>query len=307
MNMKLLLTGAFKYSKAQLQAFRDLGAELVFQNDERGNPETDFSLVDAVVCNGLFLYHSLQEFPNLRFVQLTSAGLDRVPTEDFRKKGIILCNARGVYSVPMAEWAMCGVLSLYKHLNFFLKNQKIHMWEKDRTVRELYGDTALIVGCGSVGTECAKRFKAMGMHIAAADVKEPSGDEYGEYFPMSELDKALETADVVILTLPLTEETRQMFNKQRFSHCKKGAIIVNISRGAVVNEKDLTAAVKCGQIGGAVLDVFEEEPLSPESPLWDMENVIITPHNSFIGNGNSQRLMEKFLENISEFARSVIT
>lgn len=301
--MKLLLTGAFKYSEQQLQALRDLGAEIVFQNDERGIPETDFSLVDAVVCNGLFLYHSLQEFPNLRFVQLTSAGLDRVPLEDFHAKGICLCNARGVYSIPMAEWAVCGVLSLYKHTLNFSENQSNRLWEKDRTVRELYGDTVLIVGCGSVGTECAKRFKSMGMNIAAADVKRPQSKEYDAYFSMPELDKALKTADVVVLTLPLTEETYHLFDKKRFSQCKKGAIVVNISRGAVVNEADLTDAIKCGQIGGAVLDVFETEPLPTESPLWNMENVIITPHNSFIGDGNHNRLIEVIMSNLKGFLK----
>ncbi|MGN0560779.1 MAG: hydroxyacid dehydrogenase, partial [Candidatus Fimenecus sp.] len=115
--MRLLLTGAFSYSEAQLNALRALGAELVFQKDERGAPETDFAAVEAAVCNGLFLYHDIKEFKNLKCIQLTSAGLDRVPLDYIQEKGIKLCNARGVYSVPMAEWALCGVLSLYKHLN----------------------------------------------------------------------------------------------------------------------------------------------------------------------------------------------
>lgn len=301
--MKLLLTGAFRYSETQLKVLRDLGTELVFQQDERGAPETDFSAVEAVVCNGLFLYHSLQYFPNLRFVQLTSAGLDRVPIEQLRAQGVSLYNARGVYSVPMAEWAVCGVLSMYKHWNTFSENQKKHLWEKDRTVRELAGDTVLIVGCGSVGTECAKRFQAMGMHVAAADIKKPQSDAYDTFFPMSELDKALETADVVVLTLPLTEETRQLFNAERFSHCKNGAILVNIARGAVVKEQDLTEALQNSVLGGAVLDVFEEEPLSEKSPLWDKANVLITPHNSFVSPKNSERLFHLIIKNLETFLK----
>ena len=301
--MRLLLTGAFAFSEAQLQALRALGAELVFQKDERGAPETDFAAVDAVVCNGLFLYHDIAEFKNLKFVQLTSAGLDRVPLDYIREKGIKLYNARGVYSVPMAEWALCGVLSLYKHLNAFSEKQKNHLWEKDREVRELQGDTALIVGCGSVGTACAKRFKAFGMRVIAADIVNPQSDAYDAYFPMQEIDKALEKADVIVLTLPLTEDTRGFFHGGRFSHCKNGAILVNIARGAVVKEKDLTDALISGNLGGAVLDVFADEPLPQESPLWEMENVVITPHNSFVSPKNNERLFSVMLQNIETFLK----
>lgn len=301
--MRLLLTGAFAFSEAQLQALRALGAELVFQKDERGAPETDFAAVDAVVCNGLFLYHDIAEFKNLKFVQLTSAGLDRVPLDYIREKGIKLYNARGVYSVPMAEWALCGVLSLYKHLNAFSEKQKNHLWEKDREVRELQGDTALIVGCGSVGTECAVRFKAFGMRVIAADIVKPQSDAYDAYFPMQEIDKALEKADVIVLTLPLTEDTRGFFYEERFSHCKNSAILVNIARGAVVKEKDLTYALVSGNLGGAVLDVFADEPLPQESPLWEMENVVITPHNSFVSPKNNERLFSVMLQNIETFLK----
>lgn len=301
--MRLLLTGAFAFSEAQLQALRALGAELVFQKDERGAPETDFAAVDAVVCNGLFLYHEITEFKNLKFVQLTSAGLDRVPLDYIREKGVKLYNARGVYSVPMAEWALCGVLSLYKHLNAFSEKQKNHLWEKDREVRELSGDTALIVGCGSVGTECAVRFKAFGMRVIAADIVKPQSDAYDAYFPMQEIDKALEKADVIVLTLPLTEDTRGFFHGERFSHCKNGAILVNIARGAVVKEKDLTDALVSEKLGGAVLDVFADEPLPQESPLWEMENVVITPHNSFVSPKNNERLFSVMLQNIKTFLK----
>ena len=301
--MRLLLTGAFAFSEAQLQALRALGAELVFKKDERGAHENDVASVEADVCYGLFLYHDITEFKNLKFVQLTSAGLDRVPLDYIQEKGIKLYNARGVYSVPMAEWALCGVLSLYKHLNAFSEKQKKHLWEKDREVRELSGDTVLIVGCGSVGTACAVRFKAFGMRVMAADIVKPQGDVYDAYFPMQEIDKALEKADVIVLTLPLTEDTRGFFREARFSHCKNGAILVNIARGAVVKEKDLTDALVSEKLGGAVLDVFADEPLPQESPLWEMENVVITPHNSFVSPKNNERLFSVMLQNIETFLK----
>lgn len=266
--------------------------------DEREALSLDVQDIEAVVCNSLFLYNDISRFKNLKVIQLTSAGLDRVPFEKISERGIELFNARGVYSVPMAEFALCGVLELYKHLNLFSKNQKKHIWEKDRMVRELYGDAVCIVGCGSVGTECAKRFKALGTTVIGVDLVEPQSEYYDEYVPMDRLSVAFGKADVVILTLPLTDETHGMFNKEMFAHFKSGAVLVNIARGAVVNEKDMITALESEKLGGAVLDVFQNEPLPQDSVLWDMENVIVTPHNSFVSPKNNGRLFKLIMDNL---------
>ena len=301
--MNLLLTGAFAYSQAQLEALRALGADITFVQDERVELTMDVSRFDATVCNGLFLKNDITRFQSLRFIQATSVGLDRMPLDYINEQGIQLFNARGVYSIPMAEWVLCGVLSLYKHLKSFSERQKNHLWEKDREVRELLGDTVLIVGCGSVGAECAKRFKAFGMRVAAADICRPTADCFDAYYSMDALPSALEIADVIVLSLPLTEDTRGMFCKTLFSKCKHGAILVNIARGAVVREKDLIEALKNGALGGAALDVFEDEPLSENSPLWDMENVLITPHNSFISPKNNNRLFDVIYHNLETYVQ----
>ena len=296
--MNLLVTGAFNCSSGQIKQLEDIGYNVIFQQDERGELVTDARCIDAVICNGLFLYHSIDEFTSLKLIQLTSAGLDRVPLEKISERGVKLFNARGVYSIPMAEFALCGVLEQYKHFNSFIGNQKKHIWEKDRTVRELQGDTVCIVGCGSVGTECAKRFKAFGTTVIGADLVEPQSEYYDEYVPMDRLSEALSKADIVILTLPLTDETRGTVNKDMFACFKNGAVLVNIARGAVVNENDLISALENGKLGGAVLDVFENEPLQENSPLWNMENVIITPHNSFVSRKNNGRLFKLIVDNL---------
>ena len=219
--MKLLITGAFSATAEQLDMLSSLGLEIMLQKDERGVPECDFSEADAVICNGLFLYHDISEFKKLKFIQLTSAGLDRVPLDEIRKRNIALFNARGVYSVPMAEFALAGALSLYKHLNTFSENQKAHMWQKDRELRELCGETVAIVGCGSVGTECAKRFSVFGTRVIAVDVAKPESEIYSEFYDINDIKKALGIADTVVLTLPLTDETRGMFNGEICEHFKR--------------------------------------------------------------------------------------
>ncbi len=295
--MKILITGAWKCSAESAREIQDAGHEIVYLQDERESLPCPYEEVEGVVCNGLFLYHDLKKFTSLRFIQLTSAGFDRVPTDLAKARGIALYNARGVYGVPMAEFVLCGVLQLYKQSRFFQGNQRNKEWNKHRGLLELYGKTVCIVGCGNVGTECATRFRAFGCKVIGVDVFPREEESFTRIYPLTELRVALQSADVVALTLPLTEDTRYMFDEERFSSMREGSVFVNVARGAIVKEQALVNALK-GKLLGAVLDVFEEEPLSKESPLWDLENVLITPHNSFIGDGNARRLEERIIRNL---------
>lgn len=301
--MKLLMTGAFSCTEEQKVNIEGLGCEILFHKMENEPLSTEMYEVEGIICNGLFLHNDVELFKNLKFVQLTSAGLDRVPVDKFIEKGITLKNARGVYSIPMAEFAVSGALALYKNMSNFNENQKGHLWVKDRSVREMSGDTVLIVGCGSVGTECAVRFKAFGMNVVGADIVNPDNEIYDEFYSMDNINSALKIADVVVLTLPLTEATKNFFDSERFSWFKDGAILVNIARGAVVNEDDMTESLKNGRLSGAVLDVFCTEPLNENSELWDMKNVIITPHNSFVSPKNQNRMFNVVYDNIKEYMK----
>ena len=154
------------------------------------------------------------------------------------------------------------------------------------------------MGCGSVGTECAKRFKAFGCNVVGVDVMPYQSEWYEQMVPLDALDKILPTCDVVVLTLPLTEETHELINKDRLAIFKDDAVLVNIARGPVVDQIALTEAVAQQRIA-AVLDVFDKEPLSVDSTLWNLENVIITPHNSFVGDGNRRRLKQVIVDNLN--------
>lgn len=301
--MKLLLTGAFSYSDDMLSRLEGLGYEIVFHQDEREKIPFDVSDIQAVVCNGLFLYNDIERFVSLKFIQTTSAGLDRIPLDYVKKSGIKLCNARGVYSIPMAEFALAGTLCLYKKMNSFYEKQKKHIWQKDHSLEELSEKQVLIVGNGSVGNECAKRYSAFTDNIAGVDLIRPECELYKSFYTYDELDKALPSADIVVLTLPLTEQTRALFGKEKFKIMKKNAVLVNLARGAVAVEEDLIEFLKNGRLGGAVLDVFTEEPLDRESPLWELDNVIITPHNCFYSPANNQRLFNVIVKNLSDFIK----
>lgn len=295
--MKILITGAWNCSEEQLNSIRAMGHDVCFLQQEKDDLPCGADEIEGVICNALFLYHDICKFTKLKYIQLTSAGLDRVPLDYINSHGIKIYNARGVYSVPMAEFAVSGVLQLYKQSKFFYENQKLKKWEKRRDLLELYGKAVLIIGCGSVGTECAKRFKAFGCSVLGVDLFPYESEYFFEMLGLNDLDEKLSQADVVVLTLPLTNETTGLFDAVRFKKMKNGAVLVNISRGAVVDEKALIKAVD-EKLYGAVLDVFKEEPLNENSPLWQKENVIITPHNSFIGEGNGSRLYNLIRNNL---------
>ena len=286
--MKLLITGAWNDGKNYIDEIKAMGHEVVFMQYEKDSLPCEYEWVEGVICNGLLLSHPIEKFPNLRYIQLTSAGFDRVDMDYVKAHGIEIHNARGVYSIPMAEFAICGVLQLYKQSACFRENQRQHLWEKHRGLLELSGKTVLIVGCGSVGNECAKRFAAFDCRVIGVDLYPREDSLYQEILPLEQLDKALKSADIVVLTLPLTEQTRHLINESRFRLLKPTAVIVNIARGAVIDTEALLKYID--NLGGAVLDVFEEEPLDKASPLWEKENVILTPHNSFVGKRNAERL-----------------
>lgn len=299
--MKLLLTGAFKYTEEHLSALKAAGFEITFVQNELEKLTIDCSDFDAVVCNSLFLHNNVEDFKSLKAVQLTSAGYDRVPVSHFAKQGIALFNAKGVYNIPMAEWAVLKALEIYKNSKFFYKNQEKALWEKNRSLLELYGKTVLIIGVGNIGQECAKRFKAFGTKVIGADIFDSKCEFVDEFFYMDSLSTALKLCDVAVLCLPLTEKTEHLINKDTLSFFKKDAVLINISRGKVINEADLIEALSKGNLKGAALDVFEEEPLSTKSPLWNMDNAYLTPHNSFVSDAVSERLFDLIYKNLTEF------
>ncbi len=298
--MNILITGAFKWSSEQLDWLKDNGNNTIYYQEQESGQSDDIpiEIIDIVVCNWYFVYHDIREFSSLKLVQLLSAGMDRIDTEYCRLHNINLYNAKGVYSIPMAEYAIWGVMQLLKHSGFFYENQKKHLWEKERNIQELYCKNVLIVGTGSVGTETAKRFRAFTDNVQGIDLYPCNEPCYEKVWHMDMLCDALKWADVTVLCLPLTKETEGIINRHCFEICKEQMIFVNISRGGIVETDSLIEYLKNGKLMGAVLDVFEEEPLSKGSSLWDMENVIITPHNSFVGNNNSIRMWNVIRKNL---------
>lgn len=283
--MNLLITGAWQGAQDHIAEIEAMGHQVRFlqwEKDEIVDPDW----VEGIICNGLFLYHALSSFPKLKYIQLTSAGFDRVDMDEVKRRKIEIHNARGVYSTPMAEFAVAGVLNLYKKLDEFHKQQERHEWKKIREIRELSGKRVVIVGCGDVGTECAKRFKALGCEIVGVNRTVREIDGFDRVESLESIDTEIENADIVVVCIGLSDETRGLVKAKKM---RPDAVLVNISRGGTV---DLDGA-ECQM----VLDVFDEEPLGASNPLWDKD--IITPHNSFAGEGNGKRLWKEIEKNLN--------
>ena len=307
MRKRVLLTGACQYTEEQFQRIRDLGWEITYVKNELepvGIPVDGF---DAVVCNGLFLHNDIRNFRNLKLVQATSAGLDRLPVEYVEKHHIRCCNAKGVYSIPMAEWAVMSILQICKNAHCFFKKQQEHRWEKDRSLLELTDKKVCLIGYGDVGQETAKRLAAFGTKITAVNrSKVEENDVISRWLPLDRLDEALPEADLVILCIALTEETRGLLNADRLRIMKQGSILVNVARGALIDEKALISCLKEGKLRGAALDVFETEPLPAESELWEMPGVIIGPHNSFVGDKVRERMFSLIYRNLEKMLKDTV-
>lgn len=297
--MNLLITGAWQQAKEYIEIIETQGHQVRFLQYENDDLPCSYEWVEGIIGNGIFLTHAIERFTNLMYIQLTSAGFDRVPMDYVKGHDIKINNARGVYSIPMAEYALAGVLELYKRQKFFAERQKEHKWEKKRDLRELAGQKVCILGCGSVGTECAKRFEAMDCIVYGIDTQVRTHKNFFCIYHIDEIKKVISKSDIVIVTLPLTDETRHMFNKDLFEAMKPESVLVNIARGALV-ETDALMEALANKLFGAVLDVFEKEPLNENNQLWDFDNVIITPHNSFVGCGNNIRMSNVIMKNLEK-------
>jgi phosphoglycerate dehydrogenase-like enzyme len=246
--------------------------------------------------------------PDLRWVQLASAGSDHMFRAGLfaRKPGLQVTTASGVHEVPISEHIVGMVLFFGRGFDRAVRNQAAHTWDRYRPL-EAYGQTVCLVGYGPIARRTAALCSALGMRCIAvrASITEAGAGAEGEpverFYPSSALDEALAQADYVIVAAPRTAQSERMIGAQQLAAMKRDAVLVNISRGALVDEAALVEALRDGTRRGAGLDVFEEEPLPENSPLWDMPNVLVTPHISGVNPHYNRRITELFRDNLARF------
>ncbi len=233
----------------------------------------------------------------LRWLHIASAGVDPVLFPGLQASDVVLTNSRGVFDGAIAEYVLGVVLAFAKDFVRSWDLQRRKQW-KHRESERISGRRVLVVGTGPIGRSIARSLRAAGMSVAGVGRRPREDDpDFGDVFSSSDLARHLPEADYVVAVAPLTEQTKGMFDAEAFAAMKPGARFVNVGRGELVVTSDLVGALRDGSLGGAALDVFDTEPLPAESPLWSMENVLISPHMSGDFVGWRTTLVEVFADN----------
>jgi phosphoglycerate dehydrogenase-like enzyme len=235
---------------------------------------------------------------SLKWVFSMSAGVEKLPLAELRERGVVVTNARGISGLQIAEQTMGMIIAFNRCLNRCLRNQLQKRWEA-LPVGELTGETLCIIGAGSIGKELARKAKAFDIKVIGLKRHPETLDHFDVVWTIDKLHEALQQADYSVLITPLTDETYHLIGAEEFRAMKRSSIFINVSRGDTVDETALIEALQNGSIAGAGLDVFHEEPLPPDSPLWDMENVMITPHNAGVSPRYISRIIDLFLTSLS--------
>ena len=249
------------------------------------------------------LDYVLAQAPGLRWIHSPSAGVENWPVAELRQREIVLTNAAGVFAIPISEWVLAALLMIAKRAHAMHDAQREHRWANELDLDELCDRTLLILGTGGIGREIAKRAAAFGMRIWGSSRSGAPVEHVERVVTGSAWHELLSEADYVVSTLPLTPETRGVFGATELRRMKPSAWLLNVGRGATVDEPALLAALHDGTIGGAAIDAWVEEPLPPDHPAWTTPNLIIWPHHSGSSPENTRRGLDLFADNVRRFVR----
>lgn len=286
------------------------------QQMHEGMEDADFCFVSRditasstkhhIIPETQYVYDALRASKALKWVHIHSAGVDRQIFLDLMARGVTVTSSSGASAGVVAQTALTGLMSLARRFPQLAAAQRAHAWEpffKVGLPPELEGQTATIVGWGPIGQKLAAWLKAIGLHIIVVRQSATSTIPETRVVSFEGFNAILPETDWLVLACPLTAQTTNLVSAHALGLMKASAHIINISRGAVIDEPAMIDALNNGRLAGAYLDVFAQEPLPKESPLWDMPNVIATPHTAGFSDAILQRMAEIFLENLAHYAR----
>ncbi len=297
------ILGVDEYFKKQIMEIAP-DAELTVADDDETTPEL---IRRSDIILGWPKAALLKEAKNLKWLHLPSAGVENYTNKEiYYNKDILLTNSSGVFGLPIAEHVFAMILSYNRNLQNYAYSKREKKWlGYSFDVKDFYGSTMGIIGLGDIGTEVAKRAKAWGANVLAVKRTITEVPEYvDKLYRIEEIDEVLEQSDYIVLALPDTQKTKGIISEERLRKMKPGAFLINIGRGALIDQDALIKALKENWIGGAGLDVTTPEPLPEESPLWELPNLILTPHTSGSSPSNINRRFELFNRNLKLFLQN---
>ncbi|MCC8049998.1 MAG: D-2-hydroxyacid dehydrogenase [Clostridiales bacterium] len=264
----------------------------------------EFEGAEVLLCRDRDLSPDfLDMFPQLEFLFIVSAGVEKLPFDYLKKRKIVVVNSGGISDRAMSDYVMGALLLFSCKFGECFEYKRIHYWKPYLMTESLADKRLLIVGAGKIGKEIARKAKVFDMQIIGVKQSPEKLSGFDKIITLNELDEELPDADYIVCTIPLTPLTYKLFDMQRFQKMKETAVFINISRGNIVEQKDLETVLKEKRIKGAVLDVFETEPLSPDSSLWDLENVVLTPHSSGRIEEYIKYAVECFIADFNRYAK----
>jgi len=271
--------------------------------EEKGLRPQHIAEADILIANH-FPSVLFKEAKRLRWIQSSSAGIDRLLGVRECPGEVVVTNARGIHAHLMADYVFGAVTMFQWNFPRIFRDQQHREWHHI-AVRPLAGMTLGVVGLGTIGTEIARRARTFGMNVVGVKRTSAPVEGVDQVFGPDRLGEMLSLCDFVVLVVPATAQTERMFGASEFQAMKRTAYLVNISRGSTVDEEALIQALQQGSIAGAILDVFDKEPLPAESPLWFLENVVITPHIAGYLQGYTQQVMEIFSDNLTRWRKGL--
>ena len=261
----------------------------------------NFKDIDCMICHNPFKKVLFDDFENLKWIQLTSSGFEHLPLNNIVNRDILITNNSGAFSIAVAEWIVMRILESFKNSFKIFENQKKKLWKTDYSVRELYGSSIGFIGTGNVAKETAKKLSTFGVKIIGLNRSGRSVDYFDNTYSLSNITDFIKLCDVVVLAAPLNDDTFHIINDEFLNTAKKGITLINIARGNLIDEMALIKAIHEKKIIFAALDVFENEPLSSDSEMWDTDQIIISPHNAWISEESKDRKFSIVFRNLKNF------
>lgn len=287
--------------KEKLNLIKALGYDVIVKPEKDLVVTKDIEDIDILCCYNPFKTLELNKLKKLKWIQLSSIGVDQAPLDYLNQNNILLTNNRGGYSIPMGEWIVLKILEMLKNSKNLYKQQLEKRWKIDTSILELHGKKVVFVGTGSIALEAAKRLKGFDVELIGVNTSGRNVTFFDRCLPISNLFDALNIADIVVLTVPYTNSTHHLANTEFFNAMKENSYFINVSRGSIVDENSLIDALNYNKFNGVALDVFEHEPLDKNNPLWGFEEVLISPHNSWVSEMRNERRFEAILNNLRAF------
>lgn len=293
--MKALFT--YSYGEEKMNSLKELGYEVLFEHERNLEYREEYSDVEVLVCYNPFKQLDIKKMKALKYIQLSSIGIDQLP-EDI-DPAILVANNHGGYSIPIGEWTVFKILEIYKDARYFYEKQKKHEWKINSHLLELKDKKIGFIGTGTLAMETAKRLQGFESEIIGFSQSGRSKLYFDQTYTMDYMNQMIPVLDIVVLAIPHTDKTYHLMSEQYIEMMKNGSVLINISRGQVLDEAALIRHHE--KFLGIALDVFETEPLPLEHPFWDMDNVYVTPHNCWVSEMRNDRRFEMIYENMKRF------